>query len=65
MAVALLAQLLSFRYLLVAYTDAVKRASGNVVAVLAGALWFAEAGAGRRLLAALVMGIGVALILLG
>ncbi len=64
-ATAFLAQLESFAILPVAYTDAVKRAGGNVVAVLLGALLFAEGQAGRRLLAVLVMSAGVALIVLG
>lgn len=62
---ALLLQLFSFRFLFIAYADAVKRAGGNLVAVLFGAFFFGEGGWRRRLLAVSVMSVGVALILLG
>lgn len=63
-AVALLLQFWSYRFLLVGYVDAVKRGGGNVFAVLAGALFFAEENTRRRLLAATLMGVGVALVFL-
>ncbi len=63
-ALALLLQFASYRYLYVAYVDAVKRAGGNVLAVLIGVAFFAEKDLPRRLLAACLMGAGVALLLL-
>ncbi len=63
-AAALLLQFLSYRFLYVAYVDAVKRAGGNVLAVLMGATFFAEGDVRRRLLAAALMSAGVALVLL-
>lgn len=63
-AVALLLQFLSYRFLLVGYVDAVKRAGGNVFAVGFGMLFFAERNLRRRLLAAALMSAGVALVLL-
>lgn len=63
-AVALLLQLFAFRFLFVAYVDAVKRAGGNVFAVLVGLLWFGEGEPGRRLAAAALMSAGVAMIVL-
>jgi drug/metabolite transporter (DMT)-like permease len=63
-AVALLTQFLGYRYLYVAYVDAVKRAGGNLLALLLGALFFAEGINPRRLVAAILMSIGVSLVLL-
>lgn len=63
-AAALLLQFLSYRFLLVGYVDAVKRGGGNVFAVLAGSLFFAERNTARRLLAAGLMSAGVALVFL-
>lgn len=60
----LLFQLFAFRFLFVAYVDAVKRAGGNLLAVLLGLLWFGEREPGWRLLAAALMSGGVAMILL-
>ncbi len=64
-AAALLLQLLAFRYLFVAYADSVKRATANLLAVVFGALLFAEGDPRRRLIAALLMSVGVALVVLG
>ena len=55
--------LFGYRYLYVAYVDAVKRVGSNVVAVAFGRFFFDETDARRRLLAALVMSAGVALVL--
>jgi drug/metabolite transporter (DMT)-like permease len=63
-AMALLTQFLGYRYLYVAYVDAVKRAGGNLLALLLGALFFAEGFNPRRLVAAILMSIGVSLVLL-
>ncbi len=65
MAAALLLHLFAYRYLLVAYVDAVKRAAANVFAIGFGRAFFGEAHVTRRLVGALVMSAGVALILLG
>ncbi len=65
MCAALLLHLFAFRYLFIAYADAVKRAGGNLVAVMMGAMLFGEADWRRRLGAAAVMSVGVALILIG
>jgi drug/metabolite transporter (DMT)-like permease len=65
MSAAMLLQLFSFRFLFVAYADAMKRSGGNLVAVLFGAFFFGEGGWQRRLLAVAVMSVGVTLILLG
>jgi len=62
---ALLLQLFAFRFLFVAYVDAVKRAAGNVFAIVLGLLFFSEREPGRRLVAAALMGAGVAMIVLG
>ena len=62
MAAALLLQLFAFRYLYVAYVDAVKRGGGNLFAVAFGRVFFGERGARRQLLAALVMSAGIALV---
>jgi drug/metabolite transporter (DMT)-like permease len=63
-AVALLLQLFAYRHVYVAYVDAVKRGGGNLLAIVAGRLLFAEPHAARRLTAALCMSLGVALVLL-
>ena len=63
-AAALLTQFLGYRYLYVAYVDAVKRAGGNLLALLLGARFFAEGINHRRLVAAILMSIGVSLVLL-
>ncbi len=63
-AAALLLQFLSYRFLYVAYVDAVKRAGGNVLAVVLGVAFFAEGHLGRRLAAAALMGAGVVFVLL-
>jgi drug/metabolite transporter (DMT)-like permease len=63
-AAALLLQFLSYRFLLVGYVDAVKRAGGNIFSVLFGMLFFAEGDVRRRLIAAALMSAGVGLVLL-
>ncbi len=65
MATAFLLQLFAFRFLFVAYVDAVKRAGANVFAMLLDRVFFGEPLLARRLLAAGLMGAGVALVLLG
>jgi uncharacterized membrane protein len=62
-AAALLTQFLGYRYIYVAYVDAVKRAGGNILAVLLGAVLFSESLVPRRLVATILMSIGVSLVL--
>lgn len=57
-------QLVSLQLLLVSVVETVKRGLGNVIAVLLGRLFFAEAVTFRKLGAAIAMAVGVALILL-
>lgn len=64
-AAAMLLQFVSYRHLFVAYVDAVKRAGGNILAVVSGLVFFGEGHFARRLLAAGLMSAGVALVLLG
>lgn len=63
-AVALLLQFFAYRFLFVAYVDALKRGGGNLFAVLLGIFLFAEGDGRRRLLGAALMSAGVALVLL-
>lgn len=63
MAAAMLLQFFSYRLLLVAYVDAIKRAGANVLSIVFGRAFFAEAVSVRRLLAAGLMSAGVALVL--
>jgi drug/metabolite transporter (DMT)-like permease len=63
-AAALLLQFTAYRFLYVAYVDAVKRGGGNLLAVALGVLVFAEGDVVRRLVAASLMSAGVALVLL-
>jgi drug/metabolite transporter (DMT)-like permease len=64
-AAALLTQFVGYRYLYVAYVDAVKRAGGNLLALLLGALFFAEGTVARRIFAVALMGAGVGFVLMG
>jgi drug/metabolite transporter (DMT)-like permease len=63
-AAALLTQFVAYRYMYVAYVDSVKRAGGNLLALLLGAVFFSEKTLPRRLAAATAMSLGVVLVLL-
>lgn len=65
LSLAMATQLLSWKYLFVAYQDVMKRAGGMVFSTLAGWLFFSEKGLRRRLPAVLLMSAGVAVVLLG
>jgi len=60
---ALLFEFLAYRELLVAYVETIRR-SGSVLSVIAGAVIFKEEQLSRRLPAAAIMVLGVALVLL-
>jgi drug/metabolite transporter (DMT)-like permease len=62
-ALALALQLVAIRFLLVGVVEAVKRAVGNLMALLLGALLFAEPMSWRKAAALTVMATGVLLIL--
>lgn len=61
---AMLLQLSSYAYIDVAYVETIKRGVGVIGAIAAGYFLFGERDIGRRLLGALVMVIGVAMILM-
>ncbi len=63
-AFALLNQFFGYRFLLVGYVDAVKRAGGNFFAMALGSLFFKERIHPRQIIAILLMSLGVALLLL-
>lgn len=60
---AMAVQLTSYAFIDVAYVETVKRAVGVTAAIAAGYFFFGERDIWRRLLGALVMSVGVALIL--
>lgn len=62
---AMMLQMASYTYAEIAYVETIKRAVGVLVAIGAGALLFGEGQLGRRVLAALVMIAGVAMLMLG
>ncbi len=64
LSLAMATQMLSWKYLFVAYQDVMKRAGGMVFSTLAGWLFFKEKGLRRRLPAVLLMSAGVAVVLL-
>ena len=63
-AFALLTQFLGYRFLLVGYVDAIKRAGGTLLAVALGVLFFKERLRPLQIVAILLMSLGVALVLL-
>lgn len=62
---ALVLQLGAYEYIEVAYVETIKRAVGVLGAVAAGYFLFGEGEIPRRLLGAVVMAVGVAMVLLG
>lgn len=62
---AMVLQLFSYDYVDLAYVETVKRAVGVISAIVAGYLLFGERDISRRLIGALVMCVGVAMILFG
>ncbi len=61
---AMVLQLTSYAFIDVAYVETIKRAVGVIAAIGAGYLFFGERDIWRRLLGAVVMSVGVALILM-
>ena len=62
---AMVLQLWAYHYMDVAYVETMKRAIGVVASILVGWRLFGEGELKRRLLAAVVMSLGVALVLIG
>ena len=60
---AMVLQLTSYAYIDVAYVETIKRAVGVCAAIMVGYLVFGEEDLWRRMLGALIMSVGVALIL--
>jgi drug/metabolite transporter (DMT)-like permease len=65
LALAMSTQFLSWDYLFVAYTDAIKRGGGMLFSTLLGHFFFGEQHLRQRLPAVAVMGAGVAIVLIG
>jgi drug/metabolite transporter (DMT)-like permease len=65
LSLAMATQMLSWKYLFVAYQDVMKRAGGIVFSPFIGWLFFSEKGLRKRLPAVLLMSAGVTVVLLG